>query len=69
MNDIKTHINGTTGGPVRVYVRGGRIIRITPIELNHADATSWKIHAMGRTFIPQRKTTLAPYTSAWRSIG
>ena len=68
MSDIKTYINGTTGGPVRVYVRAGRIIRITPIELDHTDAPSWKIHARGRTFTPPRKTTLAPYSLAWRSM-
>ena len=26
MGSVKTYINGTTGGPVRVYVRDGRII-------------------------------------------
>ncbi|RLC05513.1 MAG: pyrogallol hydroxytransferase large subunit, partial [Deltaproteobacteria bacterium] len=68
MGSIKTYINGTTGGPVRVYVRDGRIIRITPIELDDTDAPSWKIKARGRTFSPPRKTTLAPYSLAWRSM-
>jgi len=68
MGSVKTYINGTTGGPVRVYVRDGRIIRITPIELDDTDAPSWKIKARGRTFSPPRKTTLAPYSLAWRSM-
>ena len=68
MNKTKSYINGTTGGPVRVYVRDGRIIRITPIELDNSDAPSWQIKARGRTFAPPRKTTLAPYSLAWRSM-
>lgn len=68
MGVVKTYINGTTGGPVRVYVRDGRIIRITPIELDDTDAPSWEITARGQTFSPPRKTTLAPYSLAWRSM-
>lgn len=68
MGSIKTYINGTTGGPVRVYVRDGRIIRITPIVLDDTDAPSWEIKARGRTFTPPRTTTLAPYSLAWRSM-
>ncbi len=68
MGVVRTYINGTTGGPVRVYVRDGRIIRITPIELDDTDAPSWEITARGQTFSPPRKTTLAPYSLAWRSM-
>jgi molybdopterin guanine dinucleotide-containing S/N-oxide reductase-like protein len=68
MGQIERLTNGTTGGPVFVYVRDGRIIRITPIELDASDAPSWVINARGRKFSPQRKTTLAPYSLAWRSL-
>ena len=60
--------NGTTGGPVYVYVRDGRIVRITPMELDENDAASWSIEARGRRFSPPRKTTIHPYSLAWRSL-
>ena len=68
MGEIQCLTNGTTGGPVFVYVQDGRIIRVTPIELNDTDAPSWSIQARGKTFTPPRKTTLAPYSFAWRSM-
>ena len=65
MHSIERLTNGTTGGPVFVYVQDGRIIRITPMELDDTDAASWTIKARGRTFTPPRKTSLAPYSFAW----
>jgi trimethylamine-N-oxide reductase (cytochrome c) len=40
MGNIEKLINGTTGGPVFVYVQDGRIIRITPKEFDDNDALS-----------------------------
>jgi len=60
--------NGTTGGPVFVYVQDGRIIRITPMEFDASDAPSWVLEARGRKFSPPRNTTLSPYSLAWRSM-
>lgn len=60
--------NGTTGGPVFVYVKDGKIVRITPMDFDDTDAPSWTIHARGRDFSPPRKTTLSPYSLAWRSM-
>ena len=68
MGKIEKLTNGTTGGPVHVYVQDGKIIRMTPIELDDNDAASWEIKARGRTFKPPRKTTVTPYTLAWRSM-
>ncbi|MCP4600168.1 MAG: molybdopterin-dependent oxidoreductase, partial [Proteobacteria bacterium] len=68
MGKIEKLTNGTTGGPVFVYVQDGRIIRITPMELDDSDAPSWVIKARGREFSPARKTTLSPYSFAWRSM-
>ncbi len=68
MGKIEKLTNGTTGGPVFVYVQDGRIIRITPMELDDSDAPSWVIDARGREFSPPRKTTLSPYSFAWRSM-
>ena len=68
MGEIVRYTNGTTGGPVHVYVKDGRVIRITPIEFDDNDAPSWVIKARGKEFSPPRKTTAAPYTMAARSM-
>jgi trimethylamine-N-oxide reductase (cytochrome c) len=57
----------SVGGPMFVYVKDGRIIRITPIEFGPDDAESWEIEARGRIFKPPRKTLLAPYVLSLRS--
>jgi len=64
VGNIEKLTNGTTGGPVFVYVQDGRIIRITPVEFDASDAPSWVIEARGRKFSPARKTTLSPYSFA-----
>lgn len=63
----KRYVNNTNGGPVFVYVRDGKILRITPIEFDESDAKPWTIKARGRMFTPPRKTTLSPYTLAMKS--
>ena len=68
MAKVEKLTNGTTGGPVFVYVKDGRIIRMTPIDLDDNDAASWEIKARGWVFKPPRRTTISPYTLAWRSM-
>jgi molybdopterin guanine dinucleotide-containing S/N-oxide reductase-like protein len=68
MGKVEKLTNGTTGGPVFVYVQDGRILRITPMELDESDAASWFIEARDRKFSPPRKTTLSPFSFAWRSM-
>jgi trimethylamine-N-oxide reductase (cytochrome c) len=58
----------TNGGPIFVYVKGGRILRTTPIDLGPGDPDSWTIKARGRTFTPPRKATVAPHALHWRSL-
>jgi trimethylamine-N-oxide reductase (cytochrome c) len=67
MGEVIRYTNGTTGGPVFVYVHDGKILRITPIEFDDTDAPSWTIEARGRVFTPPRRTTLSPWTVAHRS--
>lgn len=67
-NGMKRFVNNTNGGPVFVYVKNGKIIRITPIEFDDSDAQPWTIKARGKTFTPPRKTTLSPYSLAMKSI-
>jgi trimethylamine-N-oxide reductase (cytochrome c) len=66
--DVTRYTNNTNGGPVHVYVRGGKILRITPIEFSKQDAPSWSIEARGRTFTPPRQTSAASYAIGSKSI-
>jgi anaerobic selenocysteine-containing dehydrogenase len=67
MGDVVRYTNGTTGGPVFVDVKDGKILRITPMEFDESDAPSWTISARGQKFTPPRKTTASPWTVAHRS--
>jgi trimethylamine-N-oxide reductase (cytochrome c) len=60
-NGVMRYTNGTNGGPIFVYVKDGKIIRITPMDFDADDAPSWSITARGKTFTPPRKTSLAAH--------
>ncbi|HLA80091.1 MAG TPA: pyrogallol hydroxytransferase large subunit, partial [Thermoleophilia bacterium] len=68
MGKVERLTNSTTGGPVFVDVEDGKIIRITPMELDDSDAASWSIEARGRSFTPPRRTTVMPYTAGHKSM-
>lgn len=62
MKDGSTrYTTNTNGGPLFVYVKDGRILRTTPIDLDDRDAPSWTIHARGRRFTPRRQATVSPH--------
>ena len=65
---VRRYTSNTNGGPVFVYVKDGKIIRITPIEFDDQDAPSWTIKARGKSFTPPRKTTVNSHTLAWKSM-
>ncbi len=65
---VTRYVNNTNGGPVFVYVKEGKIVRITPIEFDDSDGRSWTIHARGKTFTPPRKGTVSPYVFALKSL-
>jgi trimethylamine-N-oxide reductase (cytochrome c) len=65
---VKRYTSNTNGGPVFAYVKDNKIIRITPIEFDDSDADPWTITARGKKFTPPRKTTVNPYTLAWKSM-
>jgi len=58
----------TNGGPVFVYVKDGKIIRLTPIDFDETDAGPWTIQARGKSYTPPRKTSLAPHGQNFKSI-
>lgn len=62
------YTSNSNGGPVFVYVKTGKIIRITPIEFDESDAQPWTIKARGKTFTPPRRTTVSPYTLVFKSM-
>ena len=59
----KVFTNLTNGGPVQVYVRDGRIVRVRPLVLTDSDAASWTIDADGQKFSPLRKACISPFTA------
>ena len=56
------YVTNTNGGPLFVYVKDGKIVRMTPIEFDESDAPSWTIEARGKRFTPPQQTTVAPHT-------
>ncbi len=69
MGEVVRLTNSSTGGPVFVYVKDGKIIRMTPMDFDDkVDAPSWKIEARGKVFTPPRKTSIAPYTGGFKSM-
>ena len=65
---VVRYTSGTNGGPLFVYVKDGKILRITPVEFDEDDAASWSIKARGKTFTPPRRTTLAAHGMAQKSM-
>jgi len=67
-NGVTRYANGTNGGPIFVYVKDGKIIRTTPMDLDDSDAGSYTIKARGQTFVPPRRTTLAAHGQCQKSM-
>jgi molybdopterin guanine dinucleotide-containing S/N-oxide reductase-like protein len=65
---VQRYVSGTNGGPVFVYVKDGRILRITSIDFDNTDAKPWAIKARGKTFTPPHRATLSPYSFASKSM-
>jgi molybdopterin guanine dinucleotide-containing S/N-oxide reductase-like protein len=52
----------TVGGPISVYVRDGKIVRVRPLVVDEKDLRPWTIEdAGGRKYSPPLKTTLQPF--------
>ena len=52
---VVRYTNMTNGGPVFLYVKNDKIIRITPIEFDHNDPETWSISARGKSSHHQEK--------------
>jgi molybdopterin guanine dinucleotide-containing S/N-oxide reductase-like protein len=59
--------NCTNAGPISVYVRDGKIIRIRPLAAEERDFKPWTLEVDGHKYTPARKFNLAPYVHAERN--
>src|ERR1700688_4368597 len=58
----------TNGGPLFVYVKDDKIVRMTPIDLDETDAQSWTITARGKQFTPKRRAMINPHAQCLKSL-
>ena len=65
MGKVVRKTNSSTGGPVFVYVKDGKIIRMTPMDFDESDGPSWEISQ--RSYWATAKT-VAPYTQGLKSM-
>ncbi len=60
--------NCTVGGPISVYVKDGKIVRVRPIVIDENDLKPWTIiDANGKKFSPPKKVTVQPFTLTERT--
>ncbi len=62
------YTTNTNGGPLFVFVKDGRIVRTTPIDLDGDDAASWTLRARGRSFTPRRQATVSAHALSLKSL-
>jgi molybdopterin guanine dinucleotide-containing S/N-oxide reductase-like protein len=62
----KVFANCTNSGPVTVYVKDGKIVRIRPLVVDPNDYKPWVIEAGGKEYSPPKKVTLSPCVHAER---
>lgn len=55
-------VNCTNGGPIRVHVKDGKIIRVRPLTFDDKDAASWSLNVKGKELRPPRKAGVAAFT-------
>ena len=62
------YVTNTNGGPLFVFVKDDKIVRMTPIDLDAEDGSSWTIHARGRSFTPKRRAMINPHAQCLKSL-
>ena len=58
--------NCTNAGPVSVYVKDGKVVRIRPLVADQRDFKPWTIEANGNKYTPPKKFNLSPYVHGER---
>jgi len=64
----RRYTNNTNGGPLFVFVRDGRIVRMTPMAFGPDDPAPWTITARGQAFSPPHRATASPHALASKSV-
>ncbi|MBP2654105.1 MAG: athL 2 [Firmicutes bacterium] len=59
--------NMTNGGPISVYVKDGKIVRIRPLQVPEEELKPWVIEAGGKRYSPPKAFRLAPPGHAERN--
>ena len=58
--------NCTNAGPISVYVKDGKVVRIRPLVADERDFKPWTIEADGKKYSPPKKFNLSPYVHGER---
>lgn len=67
MAEEKVFTNMTNGGPISVYVRDGKIVRVRPLQVPEEEFKPWVIEAGGKRYSPPRAVRLSPPAHAERN--
>jgi len=59
--------NCLISGPVSVYVKDGKIVRIRPLLIDERDFKPWTIEAGGKKYSPPKKIKISAYLMATRT--
>jgi anaerobic selenocysteine-containing dehydrogenase len=59
--------NLTNGGPISVYVKDGKIVRVRPLQVPEEEYKPWVIEAGGKKYSPPKALRLAPPVHAERN--
>ncbi len=62
----KVFTNCTNAGPISVYVRDGKVVRVRPLVADEKDFKPWTIKAGAKGYMPPKKFNLSPYVHAER---
>lgn len=60
-NSCRVFTSCTNAGPISVYVKDGKVVRVRSLVADEDDFRPWTIQAGGRRYSPPRKFNLAPY--------
>ena len=63
----QSFVNCTSGGPIRVHVEDGKIVRVRPLVFDDDDAASWTLEVDGEEYTPLRKACVAAFTLTERA--
>lgn len=63
----KVFYNMTNGGPISVYVKDGKVVRVRPLQAPEAEFKPWTIEAGGKKYSPPKAVRLSPPAHAERN--